>query len=121
MGTHPEVSRFCSSYRDGDTGQSAFGLLTTSRLPTCEATVWNTRKLGRYPSPLRRTVDPIEAADSPVRRASADATARSAAHLHASTKGAEIRFLRGCIKFGEAKNSARFANLLIVYRGDTRP
>ena len=39
-------------------------------------------------------------------------------HDHVLAVGAEIRHLRGRIKFGTAKNSAPFPNLLIVYRGN---
>jgi len=41
-------------------------------------------------------------------------------HEHA-LKATEIRFLRGRLKFGEAKNSAPFPSVLLIYRNETRP
>lgn len=40
-------------------------------------------------------------------------------HEHA-LKATEIRFLRGRLRFGEAKNSAPFPSVLLIYRNETR-
>lgn len=40
-------------------------------------------------------------------------------HEHVLGARAQVRFLRGRVKFGDAKNSAPFPNLVIVYRPNT--
>jgi site-specific DNA-methyltransferase (adenine-specific) len=40
-------------------------------------------------------------------------------HDHVLTAGAEIRFMRGRVKFGDAANGAPFASLLVIYRPTT--
>jgi site-specific DNA-methyltransferase (adenine-specific) len=38
-------------------------------------------------------------------------------HDHVLAEGAEVRFVRGRLKFGDAKHAAPFASLLVIYRG----